>query len=133
LDYLVPILGLASSLLGLISINLGASGFLRKEAMNGVKGEKFSGVAEIDVRKYNVQFVVGSDNLWLLSSFPSFGLVLDLDELKLSKKNSFIGHQVRIISHDVYTEHLFNEIIVSVRVSKKLEKISHGKLLCGSI
>ncbi|WP_073324823.1 hypothetical protein [Marisediminitalea aggregata] len=133
MDYLVPILGLASSLLGLISINLGASGFLRKEAMNGVKGEKFSGVAEIDVRKYNVQFVVGSDNLWLLSSFPSFGLVLDLDELKLSKKNSFIGHQVRIISHDVYTEHLFNEIIVSVRVSKKLEKISHGKLLCGSI
>ena len=101
--------------------------------MNGVKGEKFSGVAEIDGRKYNVQFVVGSDNLWLLSSFPSFGLVLDLDELKLSKKKSFIGYQVRIISHDVYTEHLFNEIIVSVRVSKKLEKISHGKLLCGSI
>ena len=101
--------------------------------MNGVKGEKFSGVAEIDGRKYNVQFVVGSDSLWLLSSFPSFGLVLDLDELKLSKKRSFIGYQVRIISHDVYTEHLFNEIIVSVRVSKKLEKFSHGKLLCGSI
>ena len=133
MDCLVPILGLASSLLGLISIHLGASGFPRKEAMNGVKGEKFSGVAEIDGRKYNVQFVVGSDSLWLLSSFPSFGLVLDLDELKLSKKRSFIGYQVRIISHDVYTEHLFNEIIVSVRVSKKLEKFSHGKLLCGSI
>ncbi|GAA5215713.1 hypothetical protein ACFSJ3_10865 [Corallincola platygyrae] len=129
MKYLVPLMGIAAGLMMLIAGYLRARTLPRKDAMSDVSGTKFLGMAQIDWENYTVAFVVGSEKLWILSFFPNIGLALDIHELELSKKKCFIGYQVRIVSHDVYTEHLFKEIIVSARVAKKLEKLTYGKLV----
>lgn len=128
MDYVVPCLALIGLAVSFVPLYLNTPKRPKYDALGDLVGEKFFGFVRVDWDSQPVHFIVGKEQLGIIGGFPSFSLLLDINELELSMKREFIGYKVIIISNDFYTEHLFKQLIVSARVAKKLEKLTNGKL-----
>lgn len=127
MEKLTIICGILSSILILWQAQLSARWMPRKEILDKFKGKKTSGNAEINGFNHHVTFIVGDGQLGLKSSVPDIGIILNLDDLQLKKKKSFIGSRIKITSSDVYLEHFLEVIIISHRVARIIDQLSDGQ------
>ncbi|WP_040307154.1 hypothetical protein [Agarivorans albus] len=128
MDYVVPFLALIGLVVAFVPLYLNTPKRPKYDALGDLVGKKFFGFVRVDWDSQPVHFIVGKEQLGIIGGFPSFSLLLDINDLELSIKREFIGYKVIIISNDFYTEHLFKQLIVSARVAKKLQKLTNGKL-----
>jgi hypothetical protein len=123
-NVLVPIVGIISGLLIFMAVSSMARGLPDKSVLKGFDGKKVLAQVEINGISVMMTLLINEKQLALRSRWPSIGLILDLDELKISEVKSLIGKRVRVTSLDAHVNHMFYELLISRRIARKLYHLS---------
>ena len=124
MNMLVPIVGIISGLLIFMAASSMARGLPDKSVLKGFDGKKVLAQVEINGISVMMTLLINEKQLALRSRWPSIGLILDLDELKISEVKSLIGKRVRVTSLDEHVNHMFYELLISRRIARKLCHLS---------
>lgn len=121
---IVPLIAGASIFLATI---IASRGFKSRAAANAVVGRKTRGHVSINGHDHHVTLIVNDQQLAIRSFLPSFSIILNLDDLRLSKVRAFIGTSIQIRAPGCYSDSGFSEMVISHSLARKLEKLSNGK------
>lgn len=122
-EILLPVI---AGIMLLIASIIASSRFPGRELANDVKGKKTRGHVSINNANYHVSIIINEEKLAIRSFFPSFSIVLSIEQLKLRKVRAFIGTQIEVTSSESGIESTFYSMVISHTLAKKLEKLSNG-------
>lgn len=121
---IAPLIAGASIFLATI---IASRGFKSRTLANAVEGRKTRGHVSINGHDHHVTLIVNERQLAIRSFLPSFSIILNLDDLRLSKVRAFIGTSIQIQAPGCNSDSGFSEMIISHSLARKLEKLSNGK------